>query len=205
MSIRLSCECGKTLKVKDELEGKRIKCPNCQASLLVGDDSDSGVKKKKNGKAKAEAKGGGGKTIFVVLGLGVVLVGCCCFSGVGAGGGWYFLKGGVGSGQDAKIVGKWVADVEPPKKGVGKIDDIFKMAFGGHIEFKKDGTVIDNTPMTPITQGKWKTVASAGEVLTVELSQGPISKKLDIRLVSNDNIKITPADTKMELAFKRAQ
>jgi hypothetical protein len=79
------------------------------------------------------------------------------------------------------------------------------MAFGGHIEFKKDGTVIDNTPMTPITQGKWKTVASAGEVLTVELSQGPISKKLDIRLVSNDNIKITPADTKMELAFKRAQ
>lgn len=198
MAIRVACECGKTLKVKDELEGKRIKCPICKASVLVaGDEPESNSKKSK-------PKSGGGKTLFVVLGTGVVLLACCCFTGVGGGAGWYFLAGKSMSSQDAKIVGKWVADVTPPKKG-GKIDDLFKFAFGGDIEFKKDGTVIDNTPMTPITQGKWKTVSSSGESMTVELSQGPISKKLDIKLVSNDNIKITPADTKMELAFKRAQ
>jgi hypothetical protein len=207
MSIRLSCECGKTLNVKDELEGKRIKCPNCKASLLVAsDEPGSGAKKKKQAKTKEEAKSGGGKTIFVVLGLGAVLVACCCTSGVGGGAGWYFLKGGGGaaSGQDAKLVGKWIAEKEVSKKGPPRPEDMFKLAFGGDIEFKKDGTVIDNTPMTPITQGKWKTVSTAGEVVTVELTQGPLNKKLDVRLVSNDSIKITPADIKMEFAFKRA-
>lgn len=35
MAISLVCECGKKLSVKDELAGKRVKCPGCAATLLV--------------------------------------------------------------------------------------------------------------------------------------------------------------------------
>ena len=76
---------------------------------------------------------------------------------------------------------------------------MMKMAFNGsHIEFKADKTVIDATPMTPILFGKWKTVGSKADVITVELSQMGITKKLDIKVVSNDALKITPADSKSE-------
>ena len=35
MAITLPCSCGKKLKMKDELAGKRIKCPACAAVLTV--------------------------------------------------------------------------------------------------------------------------------------------------------------------------
>lgn len=35
MTIPLPCSCGKTLKVKEELAGKRIKCPACNQVLTV--------------------------------------------------------------------------------------------------------------------------------------------------------------------------
>src|SRR5580704_8997042 len=35
MSISLSCTCGKVLKAKDEMAGKRAKCPACGAVLRV--------------------------------------------------------------------------------------------------------------------------------------------------------------------------
>src|SRR5262245_31163249 len=35
MSILLSCPCGKKLRVKDELAGKKVKCPGCAAILPV--------------------------------------------------------------------------------------------------------------------------------------------------------------------------
>jgi Scramblase len=33
--ISLTCDCGKKLTVKDELAGKRVRCPGCQATLTV--------------------------------------------------------------------------------------------------------------------------------------------------------------------------
>jgi hypothetical protein len=35
MSIELSCSCGKKLKVRDDLAGKRVKCPACQGVIAV--------------------------------------------------------------------------------------------------------------------------------------------------------------------------
>lgn len=35
MPIRLKCSCGKVLSVRDELAGKAVKCPGCQAALRV--------------------------------------------------------------------------------------------------------------------------------------------------------------------------
>src|SRR5262245_3346308 len=39
MSVQLSCSCGKLLRVRDDLAGKRIKCPSCGASLFVKEAS----------------------------------------------------------------------------------------------------------------------------------------------------------------------
>jgi hypothetical protein len=196
----VSCECGKTLNVKDNLEGKRIKCPDCKESLMVS-EAGSDVRKKKNRKGNGAGKGKQGM-LFAVLGL-VLLSGCCCLGGTGLGA-WWFWPSGSSAELEKKIIGKWISDIEPPKKGA-KVEDLMKQALGGGmIEFKPDGTVIDASPMTPILSGKWKTVTGKGDVLTVELSDSRNSVKLDIKLVSDDSVKITPIDSKQEFAFKRS-
>ncbi|MFO0864730.1 MAG: hypothetical protein U0744_08780, partial [Gemmataceae bacterium] len=35
MAIRISCDCGKTMAVKDELAGRKIRCPQCQDLIPV--------------------------------------------------------------------------------------------------------------------------------------------------------------------------
>jgi hypothetical protein len=35
MPISLNCDCGRALRVKDELAGRRVRCPVCQAVLTV--------------------------------------------------------------------------------------------------------------------------------------------------------------------------
>src|SRR5258708_17594739 len=35
MTIAVACECGKRLSAKDELAGKRVKCPACGQGLLI--------------------------------------------------------------------------------------------------------------------------------------------------------------------------
>ncbi len=35
MPIPVKCDCGKSLKVKDELAGRRIRCPGCQEAVRV--------------------------------------------------------------------------------------------------------------------------------------------------------------------------
>ncbi len=36
MPIRIQCQCGKSLNVRDDLAGKKIKCPGCGNALVVG-------------------------------------------------------------------------------------------------------------------------------------------------------------------------
>jgi hypothetical protein len=199
MAISVVCDCGQKLKVKDEMAGKKAKCPSCHTVVAVpaGDDDDEDAAPAKKGKAKGRGMG-----LWIGLGVGVLVLGFCCL-GVGGVGAWFlFLRG---PSLDSRVVGKWVPDVEPTKKGSPKNpQDLVAQVFGGDIQFKADGTVIDNTPMTPITQGKWKTVSSKGDMVTVELSQSIISKKLDIKIVDSDHLKITPDGSKTEFSFKRA-
>lgn len=42
MPITVACQCGKQLRVKDELAGKRIRCPSCGAALTVSVESPRG-------------------------------------------------------------------------------------------------------------------------------------------------------------------
>jgi hypothetical protein len=132
--------------------------------------------------------------IYIIAGVGVLGLGVCCLGGVGVGA-WLYLSGPSRSGIEAKIVGKWVSDPDPAKKGP---------IIPGHIEFKADGTVVDTTPLTPFVTGKWKSIATKDDLITVEMSRADVIKNLDIKIVSNDSIKITPADSKIEHKFKRA-
>jgi phage FluMu protein Com len=202
MAISLVCECGKALSVRDEMAGKRVKCPACQTIMTVPADGGGEAPGPKRKASKGNGGKKGNKTLWIAAGAAVLVLGFCCVGMAGAGAWWFFFRGP--SGLEAKIIGKWVPDNDSLKKGTNKGDELFKLVMGGDIQFKADGKVIDNTPMTPITEGKWRTVSTKGDVITVELSQSIISKKLDIRVVDNDHLKITPADTKMEFAFKRA-
>lgn len=40
MPIRVECECGKVLRLKDELAGKRVRCPGCGDPLSVPADEE---------------------------------------------------------------------------------------------------------------------------------------------------------------------
>ncbi len=51
MSIKIDCDCGKTAKVKDELSGRKIKCPGCGAVIRV-----PGKKTSKSGRVSKESK-----------------------------------------------------------------------------------------------------------------------------------------------------
>jgi hypothetical protein len=215
MPIRVNCKCGKNYTVKDELRGKRLKCPACQTFLVVGAASPA-PPRQPNGNGGASnpavrqqpnANGGGKKKgrkgmLFALLGTAFLLSGCCCTGVVGVGVVW-FWPFGSSSGADQKIVGKWVSHVEAPKPGASA-DDLMNQAFGaGMIEFKADGTVIDMSPMTPIMKGKWKTLSANGNAISVELSDRRSTNKLDITFVSDNSVKITPADSKKEFSFKR--
>lgn len=35
MSIRVECACGRKLSIKDEMAGRRVKCPTCENVLTV--------------------------------------------------------------------------------------------------------------------------------------------------------------------------
>lgn len=42
MPITVSCTCGKAFRVKDELAGKTVRCPNCKSPLRIGASKPSG-------------------------------------------------------------------------------------------------------------------------------------------------------------------
>lgn len=43
MPISLSCECGRALRVKEELAGKKVRCPECKAAVAVPAPEADGV------------------------------------------------------------------------------------------------------------------------------------------------------------------
>jgi hypothetical protein len=142
MSISLICECGKKLAVKEELAGKKVRCPACESLLTVPSLSDEKLARKrpaavhddeededrdqeevrprKKKKKKRAAKSN--KLTWIGAGVGVLLLGFCCVGLVAGGGWWFFLRGG----PEKAIVGKWGVDVEQTKKNNPQMREMFK-------------------------------------------------------------------------------
>jgi hypothetical protein len=201
MAINLNCECGKKLAVKDEMAGKKVKCPGCGSVLTVPaamDDADQ-VSEPAVPRASDTAKPKkSSKTLWIVGGVGVLLLSCCCLGSVVTAFVVVFAMGG----PEKTIVGKWTPDLDMAKKSTDKRDPQSQAA-NMAIEFKSDGVVLDGTPMSPILMGKWKTVSTKdSKNLTVELSASNATKRLDIKIVDNNHLVITPEGMK-EFYFKR--
>jgi hypothetical protein len=145
MSIQVNCDCGKEFKVKDELAGKKIKCPACQSVVTVpageeevtaaapkrpaADEAVSDAPRKRPAPVKEddlddepEPKGGKKKkgkkknNTMLFVGAGVgVVLLGFCCLGIGAGV-WFFV---FRTGSPEKvIVGKWKMDFEETRKNV---------------------------------------------------------------------------------------
>ena len=110
MAIAVLCACGKETKVKDELAGKRIKCPACQSALTIpgaSEDVAASVppsparrpalqqEEEEDAPPRRQASKDGAKKsntlLFAAIGGGVLLLGCCCL-GVGIGGFFLFFS-----------------------------------------------------------------------------------------------------------------
>jgi hypothetical protein len=150
MSIYVACDCGKEFNVRDELAGRKVRCPSCQAVLEVpaadedvaagppprsgqrpafrDDDEDEAPprrRRRKRDQPKSNAM------LFALLGGGALLLSCCCL-GLGAGG--YFLffadksKGSPGGGaptppmeERVKLSLNELRDNPVPESGLGKV------------------------------------------------------------------------------------
>ena len=207
MAINLSCECGKKLAVKDEMAGKKVKCPGCGSVLSVPSGQDEAVAEELSGHGGEEAprpRSSAGakksnKTMWFIAGGGVLLLSCCCLGLVGVGAVVFF---GMARGPEKTIIGRWNMDLDKAKNSTDKRDPKSTVTAPG-IEFKSDGSVLDATPMTPVLVGKWKTISTKDNSITVEVSAGGDKKKLEIHVVDNDHLTITPEGMK-EFYFKRA-
>jgi hypothetical protein len=208
MSINVVCDCGKTLKVKDDAAGKKIKCPACQTVLVVpaadeaplsdvgkkssafedlGGDDDGGkiVKKKKKDSKKL--------LIFGLIG-GFVLLSCCC---VGVSGGvWFaFLRGG----PEKAIIGKWTVDVEalkknPPKQLKDALDQLDKLP----PDIKEKAKMVTDKMMDSMKDFTVEFKSDNTMSMTVPGSKTPETSKWKVLSSKDDvlTIEITPDKTK---------
>jgi hypothetical protein len=80
MSIAVVCDCGKRLRVADDLRGKKVRCPGCKAVLTAG-ESDGPAPPQ-----RAKAPGSAPKAKHSRVGL-FLLLGCGCLGLATAGGG----------------------------------------------------------------------------------------------------------------------
>jgi hypothetical protein len=186
MAIAVSCACGKSFNVKDELAGKNIKCPSCQEVVTVpggavevaeeppavvsaarsssrrrdddDDDYEDRPSKKKKRKSDDGEKKSSSMTLFILLGVGL-LFGCVCLGGCGVGGYFLFF---AGPGDPEKlIVGRWQSEVT-----FG-----FISIPSENMEFKSDGTFTKSASNNfTYTNGKWVFKNKDGRNLTVEVS-----------------------------------
>jgi hypothetical protein len=181
----VSCpECRKELKIKDDLAGKRIKCPGCGAMFLVpvpsapaetavsasppapsptpavepvAGDADSAGGESKRGKRRSKKPKAKSKTPLIIgLVAAVALVACCC--PVTALSTWYF--GVHESSPSNRAAAKAGADNRPPvvlspdDKG-GRIGKDFNLKRPGATSKPATPNAGDPGPLRDAIVGKW--------------------------------------------------
>ncbi|HZY90170.1 MAG TPA: hypothetical protein VFE78_35440, partial [Gemmataceae bacterium] len=193
MPINVSCACGKVLRLADDKQGKRVRCPACQGVLTVGGAASQARREPANRTDVAETKSAPGpgkksKTwVYLLSGcLGLVLLGCA-----GSVGAVVLLVGlGGSSSPEGKLAGKWVLDGDAtlqvnPAFSKGNEDIRF--------DFQKGGTASWGYGGPSTVKGTWKKVGGDKKNLQLELFRGqdrtsPI--KFPVVFVDDDHIRI---------------
>ncbi|HEY7310809.1 MAG TPA: WD40 repeat domain-containing protein [Gemmataceae bacterium] len=150
MPIAIACNCGKRLRVADEMKGKKIRCPGCKAVLTAETATvpSPAVTKKANGSAArpaakapsaspADTESPKPKKSSAKVCL---FVGCGCLGLVGSGFGAVVLILIVAvaghKGPEDKLLGQWVLDKEATRKSDPGVLRSYKDI---RYEFKKGG------------------------------------------------------------------
>jgi hypothetical protein len=222
MAISLACDCGKKLTVKDDLAGKKVKCPNCGTILRVpeasavspGPSAEAPPEQEelpRPKKKKAVKKNN--KMLYIAAGAGVLVLGFCCV-GIAGGVGLFLWPGWLRGGPEKQMLGKWTIDIDAMKKNNSGFADMVKTAPAMEkemqkmtFEFKSDGTMVFNTPQKNET-GKWKNAVAKGDLVTID-TQGPHDtdwEKIEIKVIDSSHIQLTPTKDRSMGAFwlKRA-
>lgn len=108
MSISVTCSCGKALSVKDELAGKRIRCPACQQIINVSLASQTTTPV-----AKALPVG-----LLIGLGIGATLLGMVVVAG-----GTFALLAWRSSSKPTDAVASTAPDLSHPRPETGTLSD----------------------------------------------------------------------------------
>jgi hypothetical protein len=213
MAITLSCECGKKLAVKEEMAGKKVKCPGCGAVLTVpsgavensvetederDDDSAGGAPAKK--KSRSNGSGAPAKKskmlLWIGVAAGVLVLGSCCCGGIGIGG-WLLLRGG----PEKTIIGKWGLDIDKTKQNnmifQGMPPQMEKEMAKMVIEIKADGT-LTRTDSKKTETSKWKNAEAKDNMVTIEAQKPGANEpweKLTFKVLDNNSLQFTPPGT----------
>src|SRR5262245_1925927 len=186
MPIAVACACGNLFRVKDELAGKRVRCPACQGTVNVGaatepapaapspasvrtgrpapapvpaeedDYAEEAPRKKRRGQKKSSAV-----LLWSLVGGGVALIAAAVVVVL------ILVLGG--SSPERQLVGTWKIDLEETKKVNQAV------ALGGAlmnpfvIDFRDDGTGT-LTIGAKSDSGKWKVTNVKDNKLMVDLT-----------------------------------
>jgi hypothetical protein len=211
MAISLICECGKKLAVKEELAGKRVKCPSCESLVTVpsvldepparkraaapADDEDDRDEDRPRKKKKKKRAAKSNKMMWIGAGAGVLVLGMCCvgLAGVGV---WIWS---ANKSPEKTIIGKWQFDLvkmkeNPPKNrplSKKEEDDMSKTSF----EFKADNALVLSVDKVSIT-GRYKIVNTVKDNVRVEWTMDFMGMSqtliLEVKVVDKDHLKMTP-------------
>jgi hypothetical protein len=226
MAITVTCQCGKKLGVKEDMAGKKVKCPACQSVLTVPMDGGAGpgpagAAAPAGGGAASEAPaskgaapkaggGSGGSKKMLLIGGGVgalLLLTCCCLGGVG---GWFFFLRGGGPPEKV-MIGKWKGDSDTFKK---KITDKMMAELAAaladkmELEFKDGGTF--TMGLGDMKQkGQWKLNSTKGDTATLDVKYEDSGKdewiKMEVTATDSNHLKVVERSGKKEepMYFKR--
>lgn len=193
MPITVKCTCGKTLQAPNTAVGKKIRCPDCQAAVLVGPpaaDPPAG----KNGNAAAKDPGkkpadkpkssSRKKGLLVALGCAAfALMGCVVCGGVG---GFFAFRGLNTLSLADRLNGKWEVDVEASKQ----LRPDFGQPMGFFLTFAKDGTCGFGIPGQELST-KWELkgqVPEGNEIFFRGLKDNHLVAIRKIKILDDDHI-----------------
>lgn len=215
MPLTVACICGKTLQLKDELAGKKIKCPACQAVVEVPaaqaptaatmiDDEPPPARKPRRvvedddeeDEAPRPKKKSRKPLLFLGLGCGVLTLGMCCI------GGGIFATVLYLRGSGAEVVGKWEAEGVVNDKG----DFLTKTNLNGmSYEFDSLSGYRKAQGVQSI-KGGWRVSKRADNKIFLELTPegaGLARHTVEIRLVDQDHIDVKHPFEMNFIRFKR--
>jgi hypothetical protein len=203
MAIPIICACGKNFHVNDELAGKRIKCPACNAVLLVplvapevftladpepepirpgtrrsrqelAEEDDDEPRETHRERRKKRQGVRGFLDVLLFLGTGLLLATCCLGSGIGV---WLYFFNFTGS----ELVGTWETDPPASKDRYGML------------RFNRFGDITVMPPGKPVSaKGNWRVLSKKDSTFVVEITNSDGSGKIEaeITMLTRDRIRV---------------